>query len=75
MALGYLVKRAANGVVVIQEKIVPIPQGFQSNFLVDNDCAWIFQSWDQAAAWLGMKIAAEGQSAQVVQINPPTPLA
>lgn len=73
MALGYLVKRAANGFVVIQEKIVNTPQGPMTNFSVDNDCSWIFPSWDSAQAWIGMQFAAGNRVGDVVSLNPGGP--
>jgi len=73
MATGYLVKRVKNGIVVIQEKFVQTPQGQMSSFAVDDDSTLVFKTWEEAAAWLGMRMmpATEGQAGSVSQIRLP----
>jgi len=69
MALGYLVKKAANGIVVILEKMVDTPQGRLSNFSVDDDTTWIFPSWEGASAWLALRFREADVPPSVTQIR------
>lgn len=70
MTGGYLIKRAANGFVVIQEKFMGPGQTMMT---VDNESSWIFKSWEETSAWLGMRFMAEQQKPSTVSQFPPQP--
>ena len=67
MTPGFLIKKAANGVVVIKEVMERGPQGVVSGFIVDPETTWIFKTFEEAGSWIGMNITVPASSTSIAE--------
>ncbi len=73
MIPGYLVKAAGNGYVVIQEKYLQTQQGVMTQYIVDNECCWVFAGFEEMVVWLNQRFNVHrGTGAQVVEMGKQT---